>query len=64
MVSGQIIEAALFICKEMWYNICVYENCGFTRSHVLKNFFKDHYDHPIYAAGRVLWYMIYLQRHI
>lgn len=39
-----------------------YESCGFTRSHVVKNFFTDHYDHPIYEGGRVLKDMIYLQR--
>ena len=24
-----------------------YEKCGFQRSHIVKNFFIDHYDHPI-----------------
>ena len=28
-----------------------YEKCGFTRSHVLKNFFLDNYDHPIVEEG-------------
>ena len=25
-----------------------YEKCGFSRSHVVENFFTDNYDHPIY----------------
>lgn len=41
-----------------------YESCGFTRSHVVKNFFTDNYDHPIYEGGRQLWDMIYLQRRL
>ena len=28
-----------------------YEACGFTRSHVVRNFFIDHYDHPIFEGG-------------
>lgn len=39
-----------------------YEKCGFTRSHRIKNFFIDHYDHPIFECGVQLTDMIYLQR--
>ena len=39
-----------------------YEKCGFQRSHVVKDFFVDHYAHPIYEAGVQLIDMIYLQR--
>lgn len=39
-----------------------YERCGFVRSHVIKNFFLDHYDHPIYEGGARLTDMIYLRR--
>lgn len=39
-----------------------YEKCGFTRSHSVKNFFVDHYDHPIYENGVLLRDMIYLRR--
>ncbi|WP_305767117.1 GNAT family N-acetyltransferase [Candidatus Epulonipiscium viviparus] len=39
-----------------------YEKCGFTRSHVAKNFFVDNYDHPIYENGIQLVDMIYLKR--
>lgn len=39
-----------------------YEKCGFVRSHYIKNFFTDHYDHPIYEGGIQLVDMIYLRR--
>ena len=39
-----------------------YEKCGFIRSHSIKNFFTDHYDHPIYEGGVQLVDMVYLQR--
>ena len=39
-----------------------YEKCGFVRSHILPNFFTDHYDHPIFECGVQLIDMIYLQR--
>ena len=38
-----------------------YEACGFCRHHVVKNFFPDHYDHPIYECGVQLVDMVYLQ---
>ena len=39
-----------------------YEKCGFKRHHVVKNFFTDNYDHPIFEAGVQLVDMIYLQK--
>ncbi|MBO5164330.1 MAG: GNAT family N-acetyltransferase [Ruminococcus sp.] len=39
-----------------------YEKCGFVRSYIVKNFFTDNYDHPIYECGIQLTDMIYLQR--
>ena len=39
-----------------------YESCGVRRHHVVKNFFTDHYDHPIYECGVQLVDMVYLQR--
>lgn len=39
-----------------------YEKCGFVRSHVVKNFFIDNYNHPIYECGAQLVDMIYLRR--
>ena len=41
-----------------------YEKCGFRRSHRIKNFFTDNYDHPIYEDGVQLVDMVYLQRTI
>ena len=39
-----------------------YQKCGFKRSHIIKDFFVDYYDHPIYEEGIQLVDMIYLQR--
>ena len=41
-----------------------YEKCGFVKTHSIKNFFIDNYDHPIYEYGVRLTDMIYLQRAI
>lgn len=41
-----------------------YENCGFTRSHLIKNFFTDHYDHPMFEEGIQLVDMIYLKKEL
>ena len=41
-----------------------YESCGFRRHHLVKNFFTDHYDHPICEGGVQLVDMVYLQRKI
>ena len=41
--------------------ISFYEKCGFTRSYVVKNFFIDNYDNPIYESGIQLIDMVYLQ---
>ena len=41
-----------------------YEACGFRRHHLVRNFFTDHYDHPIYECGIQLVDMVYLQREI
>ena len=39
-----------------------YEACGFTRSHVISNFFPDNYDHPIFEGGVQLVDMVYLKQ--
>ena len=39
-----------------------YEACGFTRSHVISNFFPDNYDHPIFEGGVQLADMVYLKQ--
>ena len=41
-----------------------YEACGFRRHHLVKNFFTDHYEHPIYEYGVQLVDMVYLQREL
>lgn len=41
-----------------------YEACGFRRHHLVKDFFIDHYDHPIYECGVWLMDMICLQREL
>lgn len=38
-----------------------YESCGFRRFHVVKGFFTEYYDHPIYEGGRQLADMVYLR---
>lgn len=39
-----------------------YEKCGFIRSHVVKDFFLNNYNHPIIECGKQLINMVYLQR--
>ena len=41
-----------------------YESCGFRRHHLVKNFFVDYYDRPIYECGVRLVDMVYLQREL
>lgn len=36
-----------------------YESCGFALSHRVKNFFTEHYDHPIVEEGVTLRDMVY-----
>lgn len=39
-----------------------YEKCGFVRSHVVKDFFSENYDHPIIECGVLLRDMVYLKK--
>lgn len=39
-----------------------YKKCGFTEHHRVKNFFLDHYDHPIIEEGVQLVDMVYFSR--
>lgn len=39
-----------------------YKRCGFVESHRLRNFFVDHYDHPIIECGILLTDMVYLRK--
>jgi len=41
-----------------------YENCGFRKSHFIKDFFTDNYDHPIFENGIQLIDMIYLKKEL
>jgi len=41
-----------------------YEKCGFTRSHIIPNFFTDHYDHPIIECGVQLKDMVYFRKNL
>ena len=41
-----------------------YEKCGFVRSHRIKDFFVDNYDHPIFEGGVQLVDMVYLQKYL
>lgn len=41
-----------------------YEKCGFNRAFTVKNFFTDHYEHPIIEAGVRLVDMVYFQKNI
>ena len=40
-----------------------YEACGFSYSHRVKDFFLQHYDHPIVEEGVLLRDMVYLRRY-
>ena len=39
-----------------------YESCGFVRSHCIRNFFTDHYNHPIWEGGELLRDMVYFRK--
>lgn len=39
-----------------------YEHCGFVQHHILKNYIVDHYDKPIFEAGKQLKDKVYLRR--
>lgn len=41
-----------------------YEKCGFIKSHTVKNFFTDNYDHPIFENGKLLTDMVYLKKNM
>ena len=60
-------------CKKSGNELCVgtgddpmilyfYEKCGFKKSHKIKNFFLDNYDHPMYENGQQLVDMVYLKK--
>lgn len=41
-----------------------YESCEFEKSHSIKNFFTDNYDHPIFEEGIQLIDMVYLKKEL
>lgn len=41
-----------------------YESCGFEKSHRIKNFFTDNYDHPMFDGDIQLIDMIYLVKNL
>ena len=41
-----------------------YESCGFEKSHFIKNFFTDNYDHPMFEEGIQLIDMVYLKKEL
>ena len=42
--------------------ISFYQSCGFIKSHRVKNFFVDNYDHAMFEDGVQLIDMVYLKR--
>jgi GNAT superfamily N-acetyltransferase len=59
--SGSELYVGTGNCPMM---LSFYERCGFVKSHVVKNFFIDNYDHPMYEDGHQLIDMIYLKRNL
>jgi len=41
-----------------------YERCGFEQAYRVKNFFTDHYDHPMFDGDIQLVDMIYLKKNL
>lgn len=41
-----------------------YEKCGFSEIYRVKNFFTEHYDHPIFECGVQLVDMVYLRKEL
>lgn len=41
-----------------------YESCGFMRTYVLKDFFIENYDYPIYEGGVMLRDMVYFEKNL
>lgn len=41
-----------------------YEKCGFQAGKTIKDFFTEHYDHPIMEGGKQITDMVYYQREL
>ncbi len=46
------------------YTVPFYEACGFHKSYVVKKFFTENYDHPIFEGGKQLIDMVYFEKNI
>ena len=44
--------------------LAFYESCGFEKSHRVKNFFTDNYDHPIFEENIQFVDMVYLKKYL
>jgi len=55
-------EALLVGTGDSPLTVPFYEACGFHFSHRIRNFFTEHYDHPIYEGGVQLVDMLYFRR--
>lgn len=58
-------QGALFVgTGDSPLTVPFYEGLGFARSHVVENFFTEHYDHPMWEGGKQLRDMIYLKKEL
>lgn len=68
----KMIEAVFEIfreCRTLWVGtgespatLGFYRKCGFVYSHRIRDFFTEHYDHPIIEDGVLLKDMVYLKK--
>ena len=59
--SGKLLYVGTGDCPGI---LKFYKKCGFFKSHVVKNFFTDNYDHLMYEDGIQLVDMVYLKREL
>lgn len=59
--SGSVLYVGTGNCPGILH---FYEKCGFEKSHIVKNFFTDNYDHLMYENGQQLVDMIYLKKNL
>ena len=55
-------KAMLVGTGEVQAILSFYENCGFEKSHRIKNFFTDNYNHSMFEEGIQLIDMVYLKK--
>lgn len=74
-LGRQLLSYAEDICRERFDRMILgtgdspltvpfYEKCGYIRTHTVKNFFIDNYDHPIFEAGVQLVDMVYFEKEL